>query len=206
MRPKPIEINRLIETGRLSNLSPIALISEKLGIRWLMIFNEYIYGPTPGIVEALDLLLTKLRPRTVLDLFAGSGALSKLALLRGVKHVRCVEKYAEALKLNLGGLRRVEVIEGDAMDFLGEGKYDMVVIDPPEELIDPLLKRVDEIREMFKLAALLWLGSWRDAGPRIKSLKGKRMTSVIEAWGDALAILWKRSCREKIKIVERALR
>ena len=94
MKAKPVKIRTLIRERRISPMSPVVLASEKLGINWLPLFNdEYVYGPTPGIVEAADAVLSELKPRTVIDLFGGSGALSKLAVMRGTRKVIYVDLY-----------------------------------------------------------------------------------------------------------------
>ena len=77
---------------------------------------------------------------TVLDLFAGTGALGLEALSRGATRVEFVELLPlslAALKANVATLGvgdRVRVRRGDAMRFaarLPEGAYDVVLADPP---------------------------------------------------------------------------
>jgi len=186
-----VRVSWLIKSGRLSPLSPTALISEKLGIRWLPMFNgEYVYGPTPGLIEAADLLLAGLRPRVVIDLFGGSGALSKLAILRGARRVIYVDENPEAALLNLRRYRsRVEIVEGDAFTFLEGGvSCDVMIADPPEELIGRLLERLDAVRRIVRKAALIWLGpAERAASPP----RGGRMMTRMDAWGDSFLLLWK---------------
>ena len=109
-KPRPVKLSWLIRTGRLSEFSPTALISEKLGINWLMMFDEYVYGPGPGIVELLDLILRYVKPKSFLDLFGGSGALSKLASLRGVRKITYIDLYPDAAILNLRRISGVETV------------------------------------------------------------------------------------------------
>ncbi len=77
---------------------------------------------------------------TVLDLFAGSGALGLEALSRGAGHVTFVElspKGVAAIVSNadaLGASERVTVRRGDAIRFvqrLRAGAFDVVLADPP---------------------------------------------------------------------------
>jgi 16S rRNA (guanine966-N2)-methyltransferase len=91
---------------------------------------------------------------TVLDVFAGSGALGIEALSRGAARAVFVERDAEAVrtiehnldKLRLTGAR---VVRGDALTTLAqEGaagrKYDLVLVDPPYGMaieIQPQLAR-----------------------------------------------------------------
>ncbi|RLF97758.1 MAG: hypothetical protein DRN49_07010 [Thaumarchaeota archaeon] len=190
-KPRPVKLSWLIRTGRLSEFSPTALISERLGIRWLMMFDEYVYGPGPGIIEALDLILKYVKPKSFLDLFGGSGALSKLAYIRGVKKITYVDLYPDAAILNLKRLIGVEIVKGDAMNFLELNLHDVVVADPPREMINELLKRIDDLRKVFRKVCLIWIGDVDELEKRSCFLRNRRMVEVIKAWGDCFAVLWK---------------
>ncbi len=205
MRPKPIKLSRLVKSGRLSPMSPVVLISEKLGIEWLNIFDdEYVYGPTPGIVELAELLMTHLKPKTVIDLFGGSGALSKLALRKKARKVIYVDLYPEAAILNLRGCRRIEIIEQDALTFLKEEgrRCDLLLIDPPEELIDKVLSQIKQIRKTMRKAMLIWIGPTHTANRRIRKMKRSRAVTFINAWGDSFMVAWKPGLGEKIRNVK----
>jgi 16S rRNA (guanine(966)-N(2))-methyltransferase RsmD len=77
--------------------------------------------------------------KTVLDLFAGSGALGFEAASRGVAHVQMVERdkgalaALRALRDKLGA-EHVRIHAGDALDTLRRmdaSRYDLVLLDPP---------------------------------------------------------------------------
>ncbi|CAN5639533.1 16S rRNA (guanine(966)-N(2))-methyltransferase RsmD [soil metagenome] len=77
---------------------------------------------------------------TVLDLFAGSGALGLEALSRGAAHVTFVERAAaplRALQSNIDALdaaAEVTVVNGEAVRYveaLGAGAFDIALADPP---------------------------------------------------------------------------
>jgi len=207
VRPRPVKLSWLIRSGRISPMSPIVLIAEKLGISWLMIFDEYVYGPTPGIIEASDLLIRALKPRSVIDLFGGSGSLSKLAMRNGVKNVTYVDMYPEAAKLNLADhMNGVRIIKSDVFSFLeGRIECDLLLADPPEELIDKTVNAVISRREVFRKAALIWLGPSGRSRRRIGLLRGRRMVEVVSAWGDSFAIFWKPGLRSEIMRVKSML-
>jgi 16S rRNA (guanine966-N2)-methyltransferase len=80
---------------------------------------------------------------TVLDLFAGSGALGLEALSRGASKVVFVERARNAqriLRTNvelLGAGEYCRVVGGDAMAYakrLGPGAFDLALADPPYDL------------------------------------------------------------------------
>ncbi|MCD6312443.1 MAG: RsmD family RNA methyltransferase [Thaumarchaeota archaeon] len=204
LRVRPVKLSWLIRSGRISSMSPMVLIAEKLGIVWLMMFDEYVYGPTPGIVEVSDLLIRSLKPRSVVDLFGGSGALSKLAIRNGVKNVTYVDIYPEAARLNLADHQdKVEIVESDAFGFLRRGvRCDLLLADPPEELIDETVSAIISLRNIFRKAALIWLGSSEGSRERVKALGDRRMIEVVSAWGDSFAIFWKPGLRSEIMRVK----
>ncbi len=94
---------------------------------------------------------------TVLDLFAGSGALGVEALSQGARRAVFVESApagVEAIRANLAVLDRThvdaEVVRGDAVDFAARcGRFDIAFADPPyaftrwEEVLVSLAGKVD---------------------------------------------------------------
>lgn len=98
---------------------------------------------TARVKSALFSILTpRLRGTTVLDLFAGSGAVGIEALSRGADHVVFVERARKALNVvrrNLETTRlldRAELIQTDAFHYLThapqEGQFDLIYVAPPQ--------------------------------------------------------------------------
>jgi 16S rRNA (guanine(966)-N(2))-methyltransferase RsmD len=96
--------------------------------------------------EALFSVLGDVSDRTVLDLFAGSGALAVEALSRGAASAVLIEKDARAARTIQGNLKALDLAPPDAIlrrrDALvalrdareaGES-YDLVFLDPPYRL------------------------------------------------------------------------
>ena len=120
--------------------------------------------PTTGkLREAwFSILGERVAGASVLDLFAGSGALGLEALSRGAERVEFVELLPPslaALKANVAALGvsdRVRIRRGDALriaDRLPEGAYDVVLADPPYTT-DHAQRLVDIFRER-RFAAVL---------------------------------------------------
>jgi 16S rRNA (guanine966-N2)-methyltransferase len=95
-------------------------------------------------------ILGRVDGATVLDLYAGSGALGLEALSRGASHAVFVERDADAVRAierNLDKLRlRATVLREDAVAVLAREarKYDLVFLDPPYEMytdLEPQLAR-----------------------------------------------------------------
>jgi 16S rRNA (guanine966-N2)-methyltransferase len=88
----------------------------------------------------------------VLDLFAGSGALGIEALSRGAASAVFVEHDPDALRAidrNLGHLRLTgaRVVRGDVLRTIAEeatagAKYDLVLVDPPYEMLTEIQPRL----------------------------------------------------------------
>ncbi|MDH5235000.1 MAG: RsmD family RNA methyltransferase [Gemmatimonadota bacterium] len=98
--------------------------------------------PTAEHVRAalLDLLADDLKDASLLELFAGTGALGLEAISRGARRCDFVETRASSLhtlNANIGLLRykkRTRVFKKDAVPFaasLSEGAYDLAFADPP---------------------------------------------------------------------------
>ena len=100
--------------------------------------------PTAEHVRAatLDALTPDLPNASVLDLFAGTGALGLEAISRGAQRADFVEfrpASLHALRANIAALRlrdRTRVFKRDAVQFaagLDANAYDLVFVDPPYE-------------------------------------------------------------------------
>jgi 16S rRNA (guanine966-N2)-methyltransferase len=118
------------------------IVSGRWGGRRLQVPSDDRVRPTAERVREawLAILGPELADATVLDLFAGSGALGLEALSRGARHATFVELNAPslaAIKANittLGAAADTTVRRGDAMRVaatLEPGAFDIALADPP---------------------------------------------------------------------------
>jgi 16S rRNA (guanine966-N2)-methyltransferase len=101
--------------------------------------------------EAAFNLIGPLEGASVLDLYAGSGAMGLEALSRGAAHVTFVESDRDALRaiernLDKLGLAGAEVVVGEAgrrlaADAAQGRRYDLVLIDPPYRMLEAALAK-----------------------------------------------------------------
>lgn len=99
--------------------------------------------------EAAFMLVGPVEGASVLDLYAGSGAMGLEALSRGAERAVFVERDRAACrtiernleKLRLSGAR---VACEDVLRFLAtdRGEYELIVVDPPYELVESLVVRL----------------------------------------------------------------
>jgi 16S rRNA (guanine(966)-N(2))-methyltransferase RsmD len=95
--------------------------------------------------EAAFNLIGPVDDASVLDLFAGSGAMGMEALSRGARSAVFVESEREACRaidrnLEKLGLTGARVVCDDVLAFLARerSRYDLVLVDPPYEMVESL--------------------------------------------------------------------
>jgi 16S rRNA (guanine966-N2)-methyltransferase len=142
----------------------VRIVGGKHAGRDLTSPNDFRVRPTAEHVRAalLDLLAADLKDASVLDLFAGTGALGLEALSRGARRCDFVETRPaslHALKANVIALRmkeRSRIFKKDALPFaaaLRENSYDLAFADPPYG--SRMLDRVIESWTANRFAAVL---------------------------------------------------
>ncbi len=74
----------------------------------------------------------RIQGATVVDLFAGSGALGIEALSRGAAHVTFVDRHTQALEHNTAGMDAVTITKADVERWIHDPvEADVVLADPP---------------------------------------------------------------------------
>lgn len=120
---------------------------------------------------------------TVLDLFAGSGALGLEAWSRGADAVTFVEKHPQvfrSLEQTLGQLRddapgRTRCIRADALKWLQQAgeRFDLILADPPYDLPDALTLTLSGIAQYSVLTA---------GGTLVYELRAKGAVELPAGW------------------------
>lgn len=113
--------------------------------------------------EAVFTMLGPVDDAAVLDLFAGSGAMGLEALSRGAAGAVFVESSREAVRaiernLEKLGLEGARIVRSDASSFLAAegGRYDLVFVDPPYEMVESLrMPLAEHLPRLLSAGALL---------------------------------------------------
>lgn len=155
--------------------------------------------PTPDRVREtlFNWLGQDLTGFSCLDLFAGSGALGFEAASRGAARVVMVERdraaYA-ALEANRDalGARQVELVRGDALEFLRRASpgYDVVFLDPPF-VTDHLSRVLPLLPPVLKPEARVYCESpadvdWPAGWSVLKRGRAGHVTYQLVTWNESL--------------------
>jgi 16S rRNA (guanine966-N2)-methyltransferase len=132
----------------------------------------------------------------VLDLYAGSGAIGIEALSRGAQQAVFVERdrgAVQALRSNLVRTRleedaRVHEVDVERFLALGEGPWDVVVLDPPYEVRDIVAPLRALVPHLAQGASVVIKHFWRTETPEVEGLAvtrqrrfGETMLTFLEA-------------------------
>jgi 16S rRNA (guanine966-N2)-methyltransferase len=119
----------------------------------------------------------------VLDLFAGAGSLGLEAWSRGAESVVFVEKDSAVWKnlqqnihsLDSDELGAVKCVKADAFEWLAraEGRFDLVLADPPYDLPDAMEQTLDGIARNSVLT---------EGGTVVYELRSSDAVAVSKAW------------------------
>lgn len=133
--------------------------SGTLGGRHLLRLPNGVPGLRPTSARVRGAVFDRLRDDVpgarVLDLFAGSGAMSIEAISRGAERATVVElsgkvvRHLQAQADALGVAEKIRVVKADAVKFLQHGAqpYDLVIIDPPfakPEVVDAIAQTLPD--------------------------------------------------------------
>ena len=185
---KLLPLDKAIKQGVISRASPVYKAAKALELPYVLLRGRYIVGPSPGLVEVVSECIEANHFETVLDLFAGTGAISKAALIKDVKKATCVDRNTsnEISKILTEYSGRIAVRNNDVFDFVGrmKKKFDLIVADPEyEKALKVATEIAPRIRDRCKIFILChgfvadqeWNASVRqaleEAGFRVESFQ-----------------------------------
>lgn len=123
------ENSQLADKMREYNISQLVLAGGTL-----------ITGPLAGSMESVEQICREHEIDSMLEIFCGSAAHSKIALEHGASHVECVDINIGAAKENLKECNeRVTFHEIDAFEFTPDRTFDLILADPYFEVVDEFI-------------------------------------------------------------------
>ena len=158
MKLEILSLEEIEKRNLISKYSPIFLLAKELNLKFLIKENKIFTGPAVGLATLIDKITLKFKIDSFLDLCCGTGALAKIALMNGVKKVTCLDSFIEVAKENLSEVN-VQFVEKDVFKFNFQNFYDVIVIDPPQQLIEKLLRNfIPKIKKKCHIF-IIWHGS-----------------------------------------------
>jgi 16S rRNA (guanine966-N2)-methyltransferase len=175
------------------------VIAGTLGGRRLVAPKGLATRPTGERVrEALFSILGSVEGATVLDLYAGTGALGIEALSRGARRAVFVESARPALVAlrenldSLGLAARAKVLAVDVerapKDLGRDGPFDLVVADPPWAVVAAAARALERVTAtaLAPGARVVLEHAARDAAPVVAGL----VVRSTRAWGDTAVTIY----------------
>jgi len=125
-----LPLEKAIKEKIINKNSPFVSKMKKYKLKKILLAGSIISGPDYGTMSEIEKICKGNKVKSLLDLFCGSGALSKTALMNGVEKATCVDTYIKSAYENLRELgNRVNFIEGDAFDYKINDKFDLIISD-----------------------------------------------------------------------------
>ena len=113
--------------------SPLHETLKRYDLRYVLTAGPQISGPSYAMVQTVGRLCREHEIRSVLDLYAGTCALAKVALVSGAERATSVDVFLDraAINVNLGEhAPRCALIEGHVERNIPTEPVDLVVLDP----------------------------------------------------------------------------
>lgn len=176
---KPNSLSSRWRPAKRKHTSQIRIIAGKWGGRRIKVVKRPQLRPTPDRVREtlFNWLGEGIKERTVLDLFAGTGALGFESLSRGAAHATFVDrdkKVASKLRDTCEQFEieseHARVIEASALNWLAhqDGTWDMVFVDPPYHEVKLYASILRVLKNRLTEGALVYLES-ATRGPEIQT-------------------------------------
>ena len=129
--PRFVEIQEAVRQGYISEDSPVWSAMHKYQLSHVAICGPAVIGPSPDTIRVLEWLYRRHKLRRVLDVFAGTGALSKVALRLGARSVTMVDVGGPPpLSLTTSEARRIRFVQQDVLNLRLTDDYDLAILDP----------------------------------------------------------------------------
>lgn len=124
---------------------------RKYNLGYLELRGGDVIGPDISTLLIMHAAITKTRPKTILDLFSGTGATAMVALMNSDAKITCIDNLSDKyVKKTLEGFEdRVRITNQDIFNMKFNGRYDLVFADPLEHTsLDTAIKLAPKISKI----------------------------------------------------------
>ncbi len=128
--------------------SPLDKVVSEFKIPHVLVRGRHLVGPNPGLLSVVKKICQETMLKSALDLFAGTGIISRFLNRQGVQSVTCVDKGEHFVisKELLEKLPGITCVQEDAFSFRISQQFDLIVADPYyEDAIQFLNAKAKEI-------------------------------------------------------------
>jgi 16S rRNA G966 N2-methylase RsmD len=151
-----VSLREACRLGLISWKSPLAVMMRRYDLNRVLIEGSVIAGPDLSLMRTVEELVSSNRVKSMLELFAGTGSLTKIAIMNGAEKCECVDLSTQACRENLAGLRQARILEMNAFAYRPRRSvYDLVVadlfLDFAYDAAKQLAKRYTYIAKKFML-------------------------------------------------------
>jgi hypothetical protein len=142
----------LIEVG-----GPYYNYLNKFGLNYLVVEKGHILGPNIGLMSIMETLLDVIPYDEITDLFAGTGAITKVALDKGVKKSTCIDLDISAARRNLSEFaNNVTFLQQDLLQIDFSNYAPLVIADPTFPVCPSFVRQI--LPKLSKLCQTLVVG------------------------------------------------
>jgi len=128
---KVVHRKEAIRNGIIKPDSPIDRVMSEYSLEYVLIIGGDVSAPVPGVLHAAANIARLSIPDNVLDLFCGTGAVSKAILLTHKCHVTCVDFFTTNwARQTLAKFNDVNIQEHDVFAYEVDDFYDLIFADP----------------------------------------------------------------------------
>lgn len=128
-----LTVDEALRCGIIGHESIFVYFAQKYLLKYVMMSGNVVSGPSVGMMEATARFLEKEPVSVFVDMFCGTGGLSKVALINGVQKIIAVDKHAEERIFfsNIGERRdRFSFHKEDCYEFQLPDHVDLIVLEP----------------------------------------------------------------------------
>ncbi|SRR6266480_6351107 len=132
-----VSIARAVEARIITTSSPLFETAQKYSIQHILIRGPHVEGPNPGLAEVVDETLSLKKYNAVLDLFSGTGLVTRIAIRKEISQIMSVDATTgNALRQIFNSpveQERITFIQGDVFGLDLTKEFDLAVADPDFE-------------------------------------------------------------------------